>query len=672
MRHPHRFTLAFTAMFLASMAFAQPSFPTPKTYPPDAATLKQIEAKTAELRKAVEGLPRGKLLKAVWADVAVYHKAAEWIVRHGEWFQKDSAQQTLRVLDAGLNRAMAAAQGKTPWVEVRGKPVILGYQSVIDGSIQPYRVTIPIGYTPGDGKKWRIDVVLHGRDGSLNEVKFLNAAETAKPGPPREAIVIEPYGRGNNAYRWAGEVDVFEAESEFISLPAYQVVPDPNRRVLRGFSMGGAGTWHIGLHHPFRYSVIGPGAGFSTTRGYIKNIPPKLPDYQEKCLRIYDAVDYAENAFNIPVVAYSGEKDAQKAAADNIENALKGFKERLRFTHLVAPGLEHKMPPEWQAKADAEYRQMMALPRSEHDRVRFVTYTPKYGDAGWATITALVRQYEKAVFDGTWDENGIRITTSNVRAFQLKSRPKGDAAPSITVDGQTVPIPSDKEPGTFGLNIGNPILLKSADGRWSEIKSDDYEKLRIKKGTGVTALQGPIDDAFTDTFSVAGPTRPGWTASMDRYATTSLRRFETEWDKWMRGNLPVGDAKQANVLFGDPQSNPRISEILPQLPITWTKERLVVNGIEYDARTHVPVMIYPVTEIVGSKNLVTQWMGYIVLNSGHTFHDADFRGTNALLYPRLGDWAVLKPTPTKDDPAAAEVVAAGLFDENWQFPKKSK
>ena len=34
---------------------------------------------------------------------------------------------------------------------------------------------------------------------------------------------------------------------------------------------------------------------------------------------------------------------------------------------------------------------------------------------------------------------------------------------------------------------------------------------------------------------------------------------------------------------------------------------------------------------------------YVVLNSGHTFHAADYRGTNALLYPRLGDYAVLTP-----------------------------
>ena len=32
--------------------------------------------------------------------------------------------------------------------------------------------------------------------------------------------------------------------------------------------------------------------------------------------------------------------------------------------------------------------------------------------------------------------------------------------------------------------------------------------------------------------------------------------------------------------------------------------------------------------------------------------------------------SALKPKPTEKDPAAYEVVAAGLFDENWQFPNK--
>ena len=81
---------------------------------------------------------------------------------------------------------------------------------------------------------------------------------------------------------------------------------DPHRVVLRGFSMGGAGTWHLGLHRPDRWAVIGPGAGFTTTHGYVKDLPEKLPAHIEDCLHIYDAVEYATNAFNVPVVAYAG------------------------------------------------------------------------------------------------------------------------------------------------------------------------------------------------------------------------------------------------------------------------------------------------------------------------------------------------------------------------------
>jgi hypothetical protein len=47
------------------------------------------------------------------------------------------------------------------------------------------------------------------------------------------------------------------------------------------------------------------------------------------------------------------------------------------------------------------------------------------------------------------------------------------------------------------------------------------------------------------------------------------------------------------------------------------------------------------------------------MDSGHTFGDADFRGTNAWLYPRLGDYAVLSPN--------GDVAVSGFFDENWQL-----
>ena len=90
-----------------------------------------------------------------------------------------------------------------------------------------------------------------------------------------------------------------------------------------------------------------------------------------------------------------------------------------------------------------------------------------------------------------------------------------------------------------------------------------------------------------------------------------------------------------------------------------------MNGVEYDARTHLPVMIYPYPRLpCGTR--------YIVLNSGHTFHAADFQGTNALLYPRLGDYAVLKLQPTQADPLAVGVVTSGLFNDFWKLDDNSR
>lgn len=621
-------------------------FAPPPVTRPDEATLKVIAEKTAKLREAVAGLKAKKTPDDVLIEVEVYLKAAENIVRFDEWLHKDSPKWALTTLDRGLERAKQAEGGKAPWQDEVGRWVARAYRSTIDGSVQPYAVLLPADYNADPKKLWRIDTVLHGRDGTLTEAKFLAQHDRSRLAPKDLGYVqLEPYGRGNNAYRWAGERDVYEAAGAFASGARV----DATRVVLRGFSMGGAGTWHIGLHNPSVFCAIGPGAGFTSTHGYIAKLPNPLPDHQEKCLRIYDAVRYAENAYNVPVVAYSGEKDGQKLAADNVENALKGFPEKLRFTHLIAPGLEHQQPPEWQAKCEAEYRKYAGPGRAEADHVRFVTYTPRYGACGWATVEALQTTYERAVVDVRREGNTVTGTTANVRRLVLKPADPKQAC-RVRIDGADLTV----EPG-------QAVRLVRTAGGWATAASQPVTRLEKRHG-----LQGPIDDAFAGSFDVTAPSAAGWHAATDHYAKAADARFAALWDRYFRGTLPRSGGPRpktergAEVLFGDPQSNPKIAEVLPSLPITWTKEKLVVNGVTYDAATHLPVLIYPDLTIGR----------YVVLNSGHTFGEADLKGTNALLYPRLGDWAVIRPTPTDRDPAAYEVVAAGLFDENWQFPKK--
>ncbi|MFO0824033.1 MAG: hypothetical protein U0792_13125 [Gemmataceae bacterium] len=630
-------------------------FDPPKIQKPDEATLKTIAEKTEQLRKALEGLKAKKIADDVLIEVEIYLKAAENIVRFDEWYAAASGKWALATLDQGLERATLAEGGEPVWRVAPGKWVNRAYRSEIDGSIQPYAVLLPHDYGKDPKKEWRLDVVLHGRDGALTEAKFI---ATHQGNAPKDLgyVQLEVYGRGNNAYRWAGERDIAEASSRFRArgISSAQI---GNQIVLRGFSMGGAGTWHYGLHHPFNFSVIGPGAGFTTTHGYIANLPKQLPEYQEKCLHIYDAVDYAENAFNVPIVAYSGEKDAQKAAADNIEKLLKDFKEPHKFTHLVAPGLEHQMPKEWQEKAEAEYRKHLEKDWSRPERLRYVTYTARYSSFGWGYLLALEEQYKKAVITGNCEAGKLDLKTENARVIQLTDFLLPHPFPeTATIDGQQVQL--RKADG----KLERRQQFAKREGKWESVDLGAWWDSLVKAPVKRHFLQGPIDDAFMDRFALVGSADNSWAAA-------SQKQFAHVWDKYFRGTLPTikpeeYDPKKSGnlVLFGDPESNPLVAKVLPKLPITWTKEKLVVNGVEYDPKTHVPVLIYP--------NPLNENKSYVVINSGHTFKEADLKGTNALLYPRLGDWAVIKPTPTKTDPAAYEVVAAGLFDENWQFSKK--
>jgi hypothetical protein len=130
----------------------------------------------------------------------------------------------------------------------------------------------------------------------------------------------------------------------------------------------------------------------------------------------------------------------------------------------------------------------------------------------------------------------------------------------------------------------------------------------------------------------------------------------------MRGDVRVKndseltprDVRDYNVVvFGTPSTNPMIARALISTPIRWTAASIVVGGRKFDAATHMLSMIYP--------NPANQ-RRYLVINSGHTFHEADFQATNALLYPRVGDWAIT-------DVRTGTVVAEGSFDRNWQLPR---
>jgi hypothetical protein len=657
--------LAVLPLLAASVA-AQQDFQPPPAQKVDADTRKQIQQKLDKLGDAIAGLRKKGVEDPLLVEVEVFYQAGHWMLTHNEFFQKESVAWTLEALDRGLARARMAEKDDFTWLKTAGQTTIRAYRSLVDNSVQPYAVTLPADYGEEAGKKYRLDIVLHGRDKSLNEVKFLHQHGDKKAPKDLEYVRIDIYGRGNNAYRWAGELDVLEARAAFElyeELLGRGKLLDKRRHVLRGFSMGGAGAWHLGLHHCDQWCVVGPGAGFSATHGYIKNLPQDLGWPQEQLLTIYDAALYAENIFNVPVVAYAGSKDPQLQAAKNIEARVKASGLELPLTILVAPDLEHSFPPAWQQKAEEAYAPFIEKGRAEYPkRVRFVTHTLKYPDSDWVDILALTKHYERTLVDAEKTADGFKVTTANVDALRLQV-PKGQR------DDMTVVIDKQEVEARPWGNKGSDysVYLVKQNGKWKATLPQRIAADNAKKPRKVAGLTGPIDDAFTASFLCVRGTGKPWSERTQEYAEASLERFRKEWAKYMRGELPVKDdsdvtaediADKNLILFGDPGSNTMIANVLPDLPLTWTKDKVALGGKTFDSTGHVPVLIYP--NALGPGK-------YVVLNSGHTFHSADFEGTNALLYPRLGDYAVLRLAAKGPALGNEQVVLNGLFDEEWQL-----
>lgn len=657
------------ALTLMLIANASPAAPLP-VYPPSEEILKTINARKDNLKSQLQQFGRLGIPDPFKGDVEIYLKAAERIEKHNEYYDKDAGAQILAVLGRGLLRASQQLRGESPWYHIAGATTIRAYRSQVDGSVQPYAVTLPSDYNIDKTKKWHIEVVLHGRSDELNEVSFIHYHDDKLAPKNQDYVRIDIFGRGNNGYRWAGETDVTEAVTHFLiverALRRIDLL-DLKRSVLRGFSMGGAGVWHLGLHRPHDWCVLSPGAGFVRTHGYLANLP-QLPPYQEAGLHIYDAIDYAENAFNVPVVAFAGAKDPQRVAALEMEKRLK--ESHIPMKLVTAPDLDHRFPQEWEQKVAEAYRKYTEKGRSDYPpRVRFVTYTLKYPVCNWVEIQGMEQHYQRAFVDAEHlEDDSYRIEASNVRILHLQLWPGATKqAVKVRIGGQDLEaVPYMPSPQSEAFHL----YLEHHAGRWRSVLPEYLRTTQLHKPRKIIDIHGPIDDAFTRPFLCVRGTGKPWHEAAGRYAEANLERFRQEWSKYLRGELPVKDdtdlepsdlSSRHLILFGDPSSNSLIAQILPQLPLKWTKDKITFQGREYSAAGHVPVMIYPSP---------LSPLHYVVLNSGHTFHAADFQGSNALLYPRLGDFAILKLSGDKKDPLAIEVQTAGLFDDDWQAPRK--
>lgn len=590
-------------------------------------------------------------------DVEVLAKAVELALRHGEFYSEKEIPRADQLLKLAGERLGQLQNDQAPWADARGL-VVRGYRSTIDDSVQPYGLVIPqeLDLT----RPMPLYVWLHGRGDKSTDLHFihqrLNSVGTIQPA---DAIVLHPFGRQCIGYKSAGEIDVLEAVEHVKS--QYQI--DDRRIVLMGFSMGGAGAWHVGAHYADRWVALSPGAGFAETAEYNRLSPDQYPPSFEQTLwRLYDVPNYTRNLFNLPVVAYSGEVDKQIQAARVMERAF--LEHGRKLPHLIGPGMGHKYHPDslkqLMAKmGEAEKQGLNRRPK----RVTLQTRTLRYNRMFWVAATGLKEHWQDTRIDAELagdpaaGDHRITLTTANVTSLRLDPW-TSMAETKITIDGQTLTVPAgDKDV---------PYVDLRRDDAWRIVERAGPTQELAKR----PQLQGPIDDVFLAPFLVVTPTGKSKHARVQQWIDFELPHFQERWLALFRGRLrtkkdvevTAEDLKRYHlVVWGDADSNQLLRRALSspeiQLPIHWTADSVEVGARRFAADRHVPALIYP-NPLNPQK--------YLVLNSGPTFREGHDR-TNSLQNPKLPDWAVIDLSQPPSDTAAGQIAAADFFDEQWQL-----
>jgi hypothetical protein len=591
------------------------------------------------------------------ADVKIFHKAVQYALEGNEFFTAEDVFRGKELLRMGNERMSSLERGDAPWTRATGL-VVRGYVSKIDGSVQPYGLVVPDSYTPDRPHKWRVDAWFHGRGETLSEISFL-WDRIHNPGQftPRDTIVLHLYGRYCNASTFAGEVDFFEALNDVKK--NFNV--DRNRILVRGFSMGGASAWHIGAHYGTDFAGVAPGAGFAETSdffGYTKR-GVKLTWYEDKLLHLTNATDYAANFFNVPVVAYNGDKDGQKQAADVMAANME--KEGLVLSRVTGLNIGHAYTPEAIVQVGEMMDALADKGRVQYPReVRFVTWTLKYNRMRWVVVDGLEKHWERAQVNAELDgDHIVKATTSNVSAISFMMEPgAGMLNPGVkakvVLDGQTIAVPGALTDGSWTAHFRK-------NGRQWAVAGADSNALRKQHN-----LQGPIDDAYMDSFLMVRPTGAPMNEMVGKWAKSEQDHAVKLWRTQMRGDAPIKDdsavtdadiAANNLVLWGDPQSNQVLARIADKLPIRWTADALMLGTRRFAAATNAAVMICP--NPLNPKK-------YVVINSGITFREYA-EPNNSLQVAYLPDYAVVDLTTPADLRWPGKIVAAGFLGEKWEL-----
>ena len=440
------------------------------------------------------------------------------------------------------------------------------FLSKSDGSVQYYAVN-PARPLPKATDLPALILTLHGAS-----VEAQGQAEAYNG--KTWAHLVAPTNRRPFGFDWEdwGRLDAMEV----LELAQSRLKTDPRRTYLTGHSMGGHGTWHIGVTYPDRFAAIGPSAGWVSFFSYAgarreENPDPLLSLFQ-RAASPSDTLALVRNTLHYGVYILHGGADDNVPAteAQTMATQLAGFHKD--YTYFEQPGAGHwwgnsdepgAACVDWPPMFDMFSRH--TLPPEESVReVDFTTANPGVSARSrWLTLAAQTHPLLPSHAHFRYDPGLRRFvgTTANVArlVLSLKHVPPGSPI-SVEVDKQKltgIPYPT-----------GLPQVWLERQGETWRVGTEPSADV---KGPH---RYGPFKDAFRNRMLFVVGTRGSAEENAQLYAKA---RYDAE-TFWYRGNGavdivadtafdPNAERDRNVILYGSSDTNAAWNALLTDSPV---------------------------------------------------------------------------------------------------------
>jgi len=321
-------------------------------------------------------------------------------------------------------------------------------RSNVDGSTQYYGVLPPSGTEPSDG--YGLILSLHGAS--------VEAAGQATSYSPKDwAYLVAATNRRPFGFDWEewGRIDALETFDDAIA--SFSI--DTTRTHLTGHSMGGHGTWHVGVHYSGLFGVIAPSAGWISFETYGGSEHPDDPIGSARAHS--ETLEYVDNLAPKTVYIIHGDADDNvpvwhgRTMFDTLDPIVADL------TYHEQPGARHwwDLDPD-EAGADCvDWEPMIDVMEATYrdpTPIEFVIRRPSpwiNPTHAYVTVLSAVSPLQDYVLESVAAGGEVELTTTNVRAFEIDTaKVISGGGTSLTVNGEAVAL--DGNTASFGPDTG--------------------------------------------------------------------------------------------------------------------------------------------------------------------------------------------------------------------------